>query len=128
MFMLPVLKRRSFLPSFRLSSEDPDDIFTRFFGDFDDIFGDHKYTDKNGNLVIEIEVPGFNKENLQVELSDGLLTVSGEREVSATGHKKNLHKRFTVSRTEEVDAEIKDGILTLVFKEPEKKKTKISIK
>ncbi len=126
--MLPTLRRRGYFPSFSFGQDDPDSVFSRFFGDFEDVFGDHKYTDKDGNLVVEIEVPGFSKENLQVEISDGLLSVIGERKIAANGHTKKIHKRFTISNTEEVDAEVKDGILTLVFREPEKKKTKIDVK
>lgn len=36
--------------------------------------------DENGNIVFEIEVPGFNKDNLNVEITDGFLTVRGETE------------------------------------------------
>jgi HSP20 family protein len=128
MFELAPRRTRQYSPLAKFV-EDPDSIFGGFFGDFQDVFIDHdRYTDKDGNLVYEIEVPGFNKENLNVEIADGILTVKGERASNSDQRKKQVYKRFTVSQSEEVDAEIKDGILTLVFKQPEKKKTKIDVK
>jgi HSP20 family molecular chaperone IbpA len=109
--------------------EDPDSIFGRFFGDFQDVFSEYdRYTNEDGNLVYEIEVPGFNKENLNVEIADGILTIKGERTSNSDKRQRQLYKRFTVSQSEEVDASIEDGILTLVFKQPEKKKTKVELK
>lgn len=93
---------------------------------FDSVFGDVRYTNKEGNLVYELECPGFNKDNLSVELADGILTIKGKR--GEGNREREIFKRMAVSYTEEVEAEIKDGILTIIFKMPEKKSTKIEIK
>lgn len=101
-------------------------MFENLFNGYDDFFGDARYKDKDGNIIVEVECPGFNKENLTVEVSDGILMVQGTR--GAGQYKKEIYKRFSVGRTEEVEAEIKDGILKLTFKTPKEKTTKLQIK
>ena len=105
-----------------------DSYFENFFSDFDSIFGDVKYIDSENNLVYEIEVPGFNKDNLKVEIENNILTVKGERnldEKSSYAGKKSIHKRVSISKSEDVEAEIKDGILYLKLKRPEEKKVNV---
>lgn len=102
-----------------------DTLFDNLYSGINDFFGDFRYK-KDGNLVYEIECPGFNKENLTVEVDDGILTVQGSR--GEGDRKREIFKRMNVSNSEEVEAEIKDGILTLTFKQPEKKTTKLDIK
>lgn len=106
--------------------ENVDSIFDHLWGSFDEIFGDARYVNDKGCMVYEIECPGFNKDNLAVEIADGILTVKGER--GEGSRKQEIFKRMSVGSSEEVQAEIKDGILYLTFVEPEKKKTKLEIK
>lgn len=103
-----------------------DSMFDNLLDGFNEFFGDARYKDKEGNLVYEIECPGFNKENLSVEIAEGILTVQGSRGEGSM--KREIFKRLNVGATEEVEAEIKDGILSLVFKQPTKKTTKLDIK
>jgi len=102
-------------------------IWDNFWTGFDDIFKDDRYTDKDDNIAYELECPGFNKDNLKVEINDGVLTIKGER---GEGNRiRKIFKRLSVSQTDQVNAEIKDGILTIVFQTPETKKaTKIDLK
>lgn len=106
---------------------------------FEEIFGDSKFNldfenffdlmeknktyqkDQNGNLILEIEVPGFNKDNIKVEISDGILTVQGKTDT------RDILKRFTIGNISEVKATIKDGILSLTLISPKKESTKIEI-
>jgi len=125
--MFDLVKRRPSVYNPLRTFEDPDSIFSRFFGDFGEVFGYDRFTNADGDLVTEIEIPGYNKDTVSVELTDGILTVKGER-TSKSGQKHELFKRLTVSQTEEVDATIADGVLTLVFKQPKKEKTKIEVK
>ena len=107
-------------------------IWNNFFTDFDSVFGDTKYLDENNNVVYEIEVPGFNKDNLSVEVVDGILTVKGDREDYSNAHagKKSIHKRMSIAEAEDVEAEIKDGILYITLKKPKQEVStkKIEIK
>ena len=88
-----------------------------------------------------IELPGFNKEDIHVDLKDGYLTVSAQKSLNKEEHqgKKILRQeRYSGSMTrsfyvgdhvteENVKAKFEDGVLTLEFpkeetiKLPEKK-------
>jgi HSP20 family molecular chaperone IbpA len=105
---------------------DTNSLFDNLWGSFDEIFGDRRYKNDDGNLVYEVDCPGFNKENLSVEIADGILTVQGK--LGEGSRSREIFKRLTVGVTEDVSAEIADGVLTLTFKTPEKKKTKLTIK
>jgi len=75
-------------------------------------------------LLVQVELPGINKRDVQVEVKDGVLTISGERKYEKDVKEENVHRieraygRFTRSfslprnvETEKVDAAMKDGVL-----------------
>ncbi len=107
---------------------------------FDDFFrGDEFFTKRERNLmktdikelkdkyVFEVDLPGFDKENIQLSLKDGYLEISAktEREEKNEDEEKYLHsERFygECSRSfyvgdnvteEDIDAEFKNGILRI---------------
>jgi len=96
----------------------------------DTFFGDAKYEDDDGNAIYEFEVPGFNKENLEVSLLNGILTISGRRETKNKSHAgtKEIFKRLTIGQSQETEAEIRDGILYLTLKNPKSEKKVIKVK
>ena len=55
------------------------------------------------NLVLKLEIPGVNEEDLQVSLENNLLTVKGERKFEKEENEENFHRierRFgTFTRT-----------------------------
>ena len=61
--------------------------------------------DKGDSYLLEADLPGFKKEELQIELKDGYLTVSGSKEVSSTEEPKENQKD---AKTTESDASKKD--------------------
>ena len=76
-------------------------LFDDFFGDmFDDPFFNRGYAPQNqlmktdirerdGQYLLEIEVPGFTKEDVKAELKNGYLTITADRkepEAGRTGH------------------------------------------
>ncbi|WP_448861126.1 Hsp20/alpha crystallin family protein [Clostridium sp.] len=65
---------------------------------------DVKETDKD--YEVSIDLPGFKKEELQIELKDGYLTVSGSKEVSSKEEPKETQKD---TKTAEPDASKKDA-------------------
>jgi len=77
-----------------------------------------------------LEVPGFNKSNLKVEMENGHIFVEGKREYKLNGEKveKNISKKFQIGDgyiSEQVEATIEDGILTVYvpnYKKQEKKR------
>ena len=91
--------------------------------------------EQDGNYVIEMELPGYKKEDLHCDLKDGYLTVSAEHNEEKEEKEKGRYirrERYTgsVSRSfyvgkditeEDVSAGFTDGILTLCLpkeKEP----------
>ncbi|MEO0454625.1 MAG: Hsp20/alpha crystallin family protein [Verrucomicrobiota bacterium] len=89
---------------------------------------DHNYT-------IEAELPRVDKDKIQVQLDDGVLTISGEREFKNEDKSKTYHRversygRFVRSfnlpddvDNDQVKAEFKEGILTVVVQKAESKK------
>lgn len=98
--------------------------------------------EKDGKLFIEMEAPGYNKDDMNISFDKGELTVSFEKEDEEEENKKYLHRErksySRVTRTfylgdvseDEIDASFKNGILVVSApkkKEIETRKT-ISIK
>ncbi|MCF0142628.1 MAG: Hsp20/alpha crystallin family protein [Parasporobacterium sp.] len=89
--------------------------------------------ERQNDFVIDMELPGIPKENVQAELKDGYLTITAGRkeEKDGTEGKFIRKERFEGSckrsfyvgeylTEEDINAEFKDGILSLTFpKEPE---------
>ena len=84
--------------------------------------------EKDGNYLMEIELPGFKKEDIKAELKDGYLTITAESSSSAENkdeHGTVIHKeRYTSSckrsffvgeqiRQEDIKAGFENGILKL---------------
>ena len=74
--------------------------------------------------VLEIELPGFKKENIQAELKDGYLTVTATADKSASEDKLVHQERYTGSckrtfyvgdalRQEDIHASFDSGLLRL---------------
>jgi HSP20 family protein len=83
--------------------------------------------DTGSNLVVNAEVPGLNEKNLQVNLSNDTLSISGERRVVAPeGYSVHRQERGTVKFArsfslpckvdgERITASVKDGLLTITL-------------
>ena len=99
--------------------------------------------DLGEKYVLEAELPGFKKENINVEVEDGKLTIVAERSSEKSENEENIVHReriygtftrsFDVStvQTDEITATFVDGILSLDLpkkKEEEPKTRKLEIK
>ena len=106
---------------------------------FDDFFGDDFFNKKESSLmksdiketkdkyIIEMDLPGYEKENINISLKDGYLSISAKvnKEKDESNEEKFVRKeRFygECSRSfyvgdnveqEDVDAEFKNGILRI---------------
>ena len=111
-------------------SNRPSSIFENLMSNFDYFFGDASYVNDDGDVVYEVEVPGFNKDNIKVTLNNNILTVSGQRETKSKSHagSRTIHKRLSVDKTENIDAKIEDGILyvTLLKEKSEEKNIELT--
>jgi len=90
----------------------------------------------NDNVVAVVELPGMRKEDIDVSLHDGMLTIAGERQsLSGEGENAERTERFSgkfrrsVTLPTRVDAgkvsaSYKDGILTVTLPKAEEAKPK----
>ena len=90
----------------------------------------------NDNVVAVIELPGMRKEDIDISLHDGMLTISGERkQESGNGEKAERTERYigkfrrsitlpTRVDAAKVNATYKDGILTVTLPKAEEVKPK----
>src|SRR5205814_10029514 len=95
----------------------------------------------NDNVVAVIELPGMRKEEIEISLHDGMLTISGERkrESSSNGDNAERTERYigafrrsialpTRVDANKVSATYRDGILTVTLpKAEEVKPTQIQV-
>ncbi|MCM1082925.1 MAG: Hsp20/alpha crystallin family protein [Clostridium sp.] len=91
--------------------------------------------EKDGDYLLEIELPGFLREDIQAELADGKLTIIAERpeHIEMEGSKSRYIRRerpaggcqrsFFVGdkvKQEDISAAFKDGILSIIITNREK--------
>lgn len=106
-----------------------DDAFSRFF-DFPldmfdtQFFGNDIYAADENTLCID--VPGFSKDNLNVEYQNGVIMVTGENDF---GRKIQKRVRIGSNIGEPKSAEVKDGVLKLEYEasQTEENKKKITL-
>lgn len=89
-------------------------------------------TENDGRYYLDIELPGFNKEEVKISLYNGDLTVEANRNTAARAGKLLRQERYSgnVSRTfyvgtalkeSDIHASFKDGVLTVDFPTEQKK-------
>ena len=94
--------------------------------------------EKDGNYNIEMDIPGYKKNDIKIECEEGLLTVSAEKKFENNEEDKN--KKYIrrerhygkVSRTftfndindEAIRADFHDGILKIVIPKKEKSESR----
>jgi HSP20 family protein len=91
-------------------------------------------SDEGSRLVLAAEIPGMSREEVKLTLTEDVLTLRGERAVSAPeGYKVHRQERMPVSFTrsislpcrinmEGVSANVRDGILTVSLDKAEQAK------
>jgi HSP20 family protein len=92
--------------------------------------------ENNDNVVAVIELPGMRREEIEISLHDGTLTISGERKSeSSNGEKAKRTERYigkfrrsitlpTRVDANKVSASYRDGILTVTLAKAEEAKPK----
>lgn len=95
--------------------------------------------DKGNEYLIEAELPGVSKDNIDLALDDGRLTITVTRDEETEDKEKNyIHRErrcVSMSRTVRlsdvsasgIKAKLNDGILSITAAKEEKSDTKISI-
>ena len=124
-------------------------MFPAFFdnGDLENSFAGFKtdVMEKDGNYVLEAELPGFNKEDINVDLKDNILTISASHKeekneedketkyIRKERHSTSYSRSFRVANVthEDIKAAYNNGVLEVTFPKrdalPEKETKKIEI-
>jgi HSP20 family protein len=92
---------------------------------------------RNGKLIVRADLPGLNKDDVDVEVNDGVLTISGERKEEHEEDRDGYYRsersygRFyrAISLPDGVDegqceASFKDGVLEISFDAPKPEQRK----
>ena len=115
-----------------------DDMFDGFFpkGEFNNAVMRTDVYEKDGYYNLDIELPGYNKEDVQLDIVDGYLNIKATHNVSneekdAKGNLVRSERRFgTCSRSfyvgdnikaEDIKAKFDNGILNIVMPSKEQK-------
>lgn len=92
--------------------------------------------EKGDKSYIEMDIPGFKKEDINVDVANKYLTITATREDKNEDKEKNYvrkertYGKFTRSfyignvQEDDIDAEFKDGILTVSIPKEHKEETK----
>lgn len=87
--------------------------------------------EKNGQLMVKVELPGVNKEDVKVEIDQGDLVIDGERKTESEVKEEDyyrmeraygsFHRRLPIPfdvKTEQISAAYKDGVLEIQIPKP----------
>ncbi len=113
----------------------------RFFSSFDDNENNSVIEWKPRSSVVDLddkyeitsELPGMSREDVSIELDNGILTISGEKKEQHDSKERNLHlneRAFGMFRRsfrlqpeidgDQIEAKFDNGILTVTLPKPEK--------
>lgn len=143
--LIPVLRRHGWLDWPRR------DVFDRFFDDFNlpSVFSEETgfkpafdVSETEDALIVKAELPGMEEKDIEISLSEGILTIKGEKKhekEEESGQYHTVERRYgAFCRTmrlpaevdaEKVDAVYKDGVLSVTMPKSETAKPrKIEIK
>ncbi len=112
---------------------------SKYFGAWSPAVDVHEDADV---LEVKVELPGLKREDIEVALEDGQLSISGERTIEESKTESRVHRteRFTGKfqrvinlpsevKAAEVAAHYKDGVLTITLpKAEEAKRKQITVK
>jgi HSP20 family protein len=135
--MLPTIAKRSFRPFYMPNLFD-DDFFPVTSNRTSSMPSVNIREDEK-NYILELAVPGINKNDLKIDINEDILTISSESK-NETEENKDGYKRKEFSYTsfcrsfyipdnanrDKIEANYKDGILTVGLPKQEVEKNKIS--
>ncbi|MBO8159558.1 Hsp20/alpha crystallin family protein [Thermosyntropha sp.] len=131
--LTPFNRRRGDLGRRGFEVFDPQEVMESFFNDFffPNFYQPHymkaDIRENESEYVVEVEMPGVNKEQINIELRDDRLTISVNQNEEIKEETANYIRRErrsgSMSRTflvedvdeEKVSAKLKDGVLSIVL-------------
>ncbi|WP_254767355.1 Hsp20/alpha crystallin family protein [Salinilacihabitans rarus] len=88
------------------------DLPSQLFGDIGG--NDYELYEEDGEFVLTVDVPGFERDEIEVAWDDGVLNVAAEQVDEDRGRKKTYHRRFRFPRDvddEGITAAYTNGVL-----------------
>jgi HSP20 family protein len=135
--MLPTITRRSFRPFYMPSLFD-DDFLPGFSGRSSSMPAVNIREDEK-NYILDLAVPGINKNDLKIDINEYVLTISSETknesEESREGYKRKEFSYSSFCRSfyipenvnrDKIEANYKDGVLRVGLPKQEEEKNKIT--
>ena len=135
--MLPTITRRTFRPFYMPNLFD-DDFFSTFPSRTNSMPAVNIREDEK-NYVLELAVPGMEKNDLKIDINEDVLTISAESknesEEKGEGYKRKEFSYTSFCRSfyipenadkEKIGANYKEGVLYVELQKMEEEKTKIS--
>lgn len=92
--------------------------------------------EKGGNVHIEMDVPGYDKDDIKIDVENGVLSIEAVKENEIEDEEKNYFRKersygsfkrqFTVGDIDEekINAKFNNGVLKVSFPKEEKKESK----
>lgn len=92
--------------------------------------------EKSGRIHIDMDVPGFNKDDVKIDLDDGILTIVATKHEEKEDKDKNYYRKertfgtfkrqFNVGNVNEdsIEAHFNNGVLKINFPKEEQKQSK----
>lgn len=91
------------------------------FAKLEDISPTVDIFEQDGNVVVKADIPGISKDDLNISISEGVLTLSGERKKEEKVEKENYHRversYGSFSRSFRLPGNVNDDKATASFKE-----------
>jgi HSP20 family protein len=144
----PVVQREAALDPFEAFRSDMDRMLDRFWGpsewgaEWSSLYPRVDVVETEGEVKVEAELPGLDAEDVQVSVSQNVLSIKGEKKQEREESGKNWYRsersygsfQRAISLpqgtdTEQVEATFEKGVLTITFaKTGEGKQAKIVVK
>ena len=92
--------------------------------------------EKKGNIHIDMDVPGYNKDDIKIDVDDGILTIEASMNNEHEDEEKNFirkeritgsfRRQFNVGNVKEneINAKFNNGVLKISFPKENKKESK----
>ncbi|MGA2406804.1 MAG: Hsp20/alpha crystallin family protein [Bacteroidales bacterium] len=137
--MLPTITRRSFRPFYMPNIFD-DDFFPVLSNRTSSMPAVNIREDEK-NYILDLAIPGIDKKDLKIDMNEDVLTISSEikneSEESKDGYKRKEFSYSSFCRSfyipenvnrDKIDANYKDGVLSVELPKQEEEKNKITRK
>ncbi|MFT4884500.1 MAG: HSP20 family protein [Natronomonas sp.] len=92
------------------------DLPTRLFGEGTVGGDDYELYEEDGEFVLSVDMPGFEREEITVAWDDGLLNLAAEHVDEERNRKRTYHRRFRFPKEVDDDAiyaEYTNGVLEI---------------